>query len=354
VSAAVGVGLVLANGRRAERRLRRDRRPGVRPGEGVAQALQRMALVQADLAVEQLEGITPANAGKAVHEARKAIKRLRTIVRLLAPLLGADRCAAEDRALKQAARGLSGSRDAEVLLATLKHLERRERKRLGRRREVRRLCRSLERERDVAQRRMLEDAVALRLTLGELRSFRARAGGWQLGHRTGIVAVEPGLKRIYRQGRRRMRRAARGKGAQTRAMHRWRKRVKDLRYAAEMLDQLDHRGDPLESAPGRKAKGARRKRDRMLSKVARRADALGELLGEDHDLAVLAAWVQRHGKGAGASRRLRRRLIGRIAKRRRKLRRRALRDGRRLYRRGTGRFVRRVAQACERRAPGVS
>jgi CHAD domain-containing protein len=351
---ALGVGLILANGRLSERRQRRERRPGVLAGEQVAEALRRMALGQVNLALEQLEGITAANAAEAVHEARKAIKRLRTIMRLLEGVLGRPRCAAEDGALRAAARGLSGSRDAEVLLATLEGLVRREGKRLKRARGVRRLRRRLERERDAAQQRMLEDPAALRLVVGELRAFRARASDWQLDDRHGIAPVEAGLRRIYGQGRRRWRRAGRGGGSRTRAMHRWRKRVKDLRYATEMLGQLDRGPGSMSTALGLAGRGTPGKPDRMLRTTARRADKLGELLGEEHDLAVLGEWVQEQGKQAGATRRERRRLIKRIAKRRRKLRKRALRDGGRLYRRGTGKFLRRVAKADKRRAFEVS
>jgi CHAD domain-containing protein len=112
-----------------------------------------------------------------------------------------------------------------------------------------------------------------------------------------------------------------------RTLHEWRKRVKDLRYVAEML-------------------GAH--------KVAKRADELGELLGEEHDLAVLAQRVRREAKAGRASgapgRRARKRLLKLIASRRRKLRKRALRDGERLYGRKPARFVRRVRKRAALRS----
>jgi CHAD domain-containing protein len=123
-------------------------------------------------------------------------------------------------------------------------------------------------------------------------------------------------------------------------MHRWRKRVKDLRYAAEMLQQTQQ--------PGPEGHGA----DAHLRRVAKRADDLGEMLGEDHDLAVLAERVRtatkRRGRGRSRkSRPLRRStrntLLKLIARRRRKLRKRALRDGERLYRRSAKLFVRRLS-----------
>src|SRR5258707_1170286 len=71
--------------------------------------------------------------------------------------------------------------------------------------------------------------------LEELRAMRGRVGAWQLAEPGGIGAIEPALERLYSGGRRRMRRAARSGGAGGRKLHEWRKRVKDLRYAAEML-----------------------------------------------------------------------------------------------------------------------
>ncbi len=192
--------------------------------------------------------------------------------------------------------------------------------------------------------------------VGELRVLRGRVQAWSLPHREGIETVEVGLVRIYRQGRRRRRRAARGKGDRGRAMHQWRKRVKDLRYAAQMLQ----RRDP--DSAGAAAQGKRRARGNgharadhgpeleHLRRLARRADELGELLGEEHDLALLAGRLQTGAKQS-AGRRLavgrgtRATLLKIISRRRRALRRKALRGGKRLYRRKPGKFERRVARA---------
>jgi hypothetical protein len=92
--------------------------------------------------------------------------------------------------------------------------------------------------------------------------------------------------------------------------------------------------------------------------MARRADELGEVLGEDHDLAVLGELARRCGRGAGAAPRLGRRprkaLLKAIAKRRRKLRRRALKDGKRLYGDPTRRFVRSTEKTFARAAAAAA
>jgi hypothetical protein len=139
-------------------------------------------------------------------------------------------------------------------------------------------------------------------------------------------------------------------------MHEWRKRVKDLRYAAEMLD----RADPDDRADGGRDKRGRRRRKRArgsgdagyLHRIARRADELGELLGDEHDLVLLATRVRAGRAGAPKAERVgrgtRRALLTLIARRRKRLRKQALRDGRRLYRRTPKEFLRRVRSAYAR------
>ena len=82
---------------------------------------------------------------------------------------------------------------------------------------------------------------------------------------------------------------------------------------------------------------------------SRRSDALGELLGQEHDLFLLAQRV-RDGRG-DCGRGTRRTLLKLIERRRERLRMRAVRDGARLYgrrpRKLLGRFRR--AYAAEAR-----
>jgi hypothetical protein len=76
------------------------------------------------------------------------------------------------------------------------------------------------------------------------------------------------------------------------------------------------------------------------------------LLGDEHDLAVLEEYVRAQGRRGGragvrigsGSRKTLRRLI---AKRRRELRKQALRQGERLYRRSPRKFLVRVGRAQE-------
>jgi CHAD domain len=358
VAIRVGVSLARAErDRRAAREQReRERQFALLGDERLGDGLRRMALGQLDLTIDLLadDGAMPAE--KAVHEIRKALKRLRALIRLLEDELGEQAYASESAVLREAGRRVAGARDAEVIVRTLDELIRRHPGKLAHRRGVTRLRARLAAERGSAAQRALGDRQTRAQLLADLRAARGRVAGWSLSDADGIQAVEAALKRLYSEGRRRHGRALRATGARARAMHEWRKRVKDLRYAAEMLD----RADPDDRAGGRRGKGGkrRRKRDRArgkagyLHRTARRADELGELLGDEHDLVLLAARVRAERAGGRKKERVgrgtRRALLKLIAKRRKRLRKQALRDGRRLYRRTPKEFVRRARSSHER------
>jgi CHAD domain-containing protein len=381
-TAAVGVGVALARAGRDRRtsrsQLARERQFAMLPTEGLAVGLKRIALGQLELAIEMLvteDGQSLSES--AVHEARKALKRLRALIRLLEDELGEQVFARENAVLREAGRRLSAARDAEVMVATLEDLMRRYPGELAHRRGVVRLHAAVRAERERVVQQSLGDGSAAADALDELRGVRRRVIAWSLSDRPGIETVEPALKRLYGRGRRRYRRVALGRGNLTLALHLWRKRVKELRYAAEMLDRADPDDragaraswTPHGFTPGaaggklvgrgrrrnRRRKQARRRREALyIRRVARRADELGELLGAEHDLAVLAARVRSPADAAttaGAAtapvpgRGARRVLLRLIAKRRRRLRKQALREGKRLYRRGPKRFSARVRSA---------
>ncbi|HUH81353.1 MAG TPA: CHAD domain-containing protein, partial [Solirubrobacteraceae bacterium] len=240
-SAAIGLGLTLARAgreRRAERRRNGSRRLGVLGGESLSDGLKRMATEQLELAIEQLSARNGAGpAEEAIHEARKALKRLRTMVRMLEPTLGEQALAQETGALRDAAAQLSAARDAEVMLATLEGLVERHPRKLDRR-GVRRLRARLAEERDQARAQTLGDPVRMALVIADLSACRLRVQTWEPPPKDRERdLLEPGLRRLYGAGRRRYKRAKSSNGERALAMHEWRKRVKDLRYLGELLQR---------------------------------------------------------------------------------------------------------------------
>jgi hypothetical protein len=87
--------------------------------------------------------------------------------------------------------------------------------------------------------------------------------------------------------------------------------VKDLRYGAETLTQDG--------------------RPKRVRRLARDADRLGELLGKEHDLVLLADRVQANAGLFAADPKTRKILLRAIKRRRKRLRKRALHSAERLY-----------------------
>jgi CHAD domain-containing protein len=358
VAIRVGVGLARAERDRrvASAERARARQFALLPGEQLWEGLRRMALGQLDMAIELLANDGGVPAAKAIHEIRKALKRLRALIGLLEDELGEQAYAHESAVLREAGRSVARARDAEVIVGTLDELIRLHPGKLAHRRGVARLRARLAAERDMAAQGAIGDRASRAQVLGDLRGVRERVARWSLSDAAGIQAVEPAVRRLYRQGARRHSRAVRGRGGRGRAMHEWRKRVKDLRYVAEMLDRADpavraHRGG------GGRRRGKRGHGSRQagyLRRVARRADELGERLGDEHDLVMLAARVRAARGSAPKAERIgrgtQRALLKLIARRRTTLRKQALREGRRLYGRSAKEFMRRVRSSYERRA----
>ncbi len=368
-SLAVGFGLVLARAERERREARFKRVPakmrrfGLLPGETPANGYRRIALAQLDIAIEHLQGASRPAPEEAVHETRKAIKRARALMRLLEGELGVKRADRERALLGDAAARLAGARDAEVMVSALDALVKRHPRKLGGRRGVAELRADLERERRRASARTPGDAPTRERVAEELARVRVRVTEWKLpASRSAAKLTEPGLEHIYRAGRAGARRAGRrgdrgrrrrgSSGAGARAFHRWRKHVKDLRYATEVLDVREAEMVSIEGRSKDKSKGkaagkrTRKQRKRAAAqgkraaKIARRADALGEMLGEEHDLMLLGERVRAHGQLRRGRKGTRRRLLKAISRRRARLRKRALRDGERLYASKPRRFVR--------------
>jgi CHAD domain-containing protein len=289
------------------------RRFRLRDGERVPDGVPRIACGQLDMSIERLEGHTDEELGTAVHETRKSLKRSRATVRLARDELGDDAYRRENSAFRDAGRRLAGARDSRVLLETLDALSERYPDEAPRAR-FDRFRRTLVAEHAAAQRR-LHDGAATAEVLSELREARARVPDWAL-EREGLDALAPGLKRIYRRGRRAYRAARREPS--TESLHELRKRVKDLWYAAQIVRP---------ASPN------------QMKRTARRAHELSNLIGEDHDLAILGQRaLERRDRFHDET------AVGELAKlierRRDELQREAMKLGKRLFRKKPRKFVR--------------
>jgi CHAD domain-containing protein len=288
--------------------------------EGIATGVRRIVQAELARAIDELEGRRSGDTGTAVHEARKHVKKSRAAIRLVREDLGAELRRDENAALRDAQGRLSGARDAEVLVETLARLEESSDGRVPAAAAA--ALRDALRKRRDAARRQGHDQRAEAIT--ELQAVRRRVESWPLDDES-FAAAAQGLRRTYRDGRRAQDAATATDDPE--AWHEWRKRVKDLWYAARILRP----GAPLE-----------------LGAVVDEADGLAELLGDHNDLAVLRVAVDEHA-GATTDHQAAQ-LRGVIDDAATALRRRAVPLGLRLYAEPPKRFVARVAAYMESRA----
>jgi CHAD domain-containing protein len=230
--------------------------------EGVPEGLRRIAAGRASKATERLAAADEESLAAAIHGARKDLKKLRALLRLIRTELGKGFFAAENRRYRDAGRLLSGSRDAEVKLETLIRLRERydDLPEAG--------CRlwekALEAERDEIAAglgddgRVDEAARTIEEGRDRIRERSLGGAGWKL--------VEPGLTETYRGGRRAMKRVLADPSPEN--VHAWRKRGKDLWYQLRIVD---------------------RAWPELIGETAEQAHAFTDCLGDHHDLALLDA-----------------------------------------------------------------
>jgi CHAD domain-containing protein len=229
--------------------------PQLTPGTALRQVAER----ELDQALACLREPSP----EKIHQARKSLKKLRAWLRLLRGELG-TLYALLNRLLRDAGRSLSGQRDADVALQTLRRL------RLGRQLtapQYHALRTLLSRDRacgdiDAAASRARRLMKAARVYFNEL-DLKG------LDTDTGEIT----LKRHLRTQRSRCRRQLQRVGSRPRAeaLHDWRKQVKYLGYQHGLLaPRLRDAGDDVAALK-----------------------ALGETLGLHHDFHALAQRLER-------------------------------------------------------------
>ena len=122
-AAIAGVGIGAERARRSRRsRLRRDRRRyRLRSGEPLPAALHRILDGRFEVAIAELE-CRGGDRARAVHDARTAIKRLRSALRLVRDALGEKRYRDVNAELRAAAHALARARDAVAVREALEDL----------------------------------------------------------------------------------------------------------------------------------------------------------------------------------------------------------------------------------------
>jgi CHAD domain-containing protein len=235
------------------------------PRESLPRGIRRIYAEQLEGAVGGLRGAEGDERDAAVHDARKRIKKSRAVLRLVRDEVGKKTYKQENRALRDVGRKLSDARDAAVLVETVERLG--EHVPLARR-SLGPLHQVLEARRQEAVGAVVGAEGAMADAADELERILARADRWSL-EGDDFSVLEKGVKRSYGRGRDGFA-AARSKSTDER-MHEARKHVKDLWYHTRILK-------PVWPGP--------------MDQLVDATDRLADILGEDHDLAVLAETVR--------------------------------------------------------------
>jgi CHAD domain-containing protein len=224
---------------------------------------EQVATITGILRVECAEGPSAAD----IHRARTCLKRLRALLRLVRGEIARAVFTAAEGTFRDMGKRLAPARSTAVLVSTLDRITA-EYDLIGED-EIERLravlvaaaqrarCTTLTTEKRLALAEKLDETVA------RLERVRFTNSGWE--------ALREGVRRTYRQGRKASEELR--DAPETSGLHAWRRRVKELWYDLSLLSRL-----PV----------------RDLPETTEQARLLSELLGEDHDLAMLAAELSRH------------------------------------------------------------
>ncbi|MGH8023122.1 MAG: CHAD domain-containing protein [Limisphaerales bacterium] len=228
--------------------------------ESVTRSARRVCRERLDHALERLGQGAGADG---VHETRRAIKKLRAVLRLVRAGIGKTAYDEAANALRASAHRLNAMRDAQVRLSALEDVAKRANGAIAPQL-LRKLKDALLKNRQMEEQKFGKSADAAKRFLfearGQLASLKVAPNQWK--------AVGAGLKKIYRRGRKAWAIAKCQPSPQH--FHEWRRRVKDLSNQLRLL---------------------RRARPRKVKARMQELDRLADILGDDHDLFMLGQFA---------------------------------------------------------------
>lgn len=228
--------------------------------EPMGDALRRVILERLDHAIHGLTGA--AHPDVAVHDARKDIKKLRSLLRLVRSDLGGSLVRRENAALRDASALLAASRDAAARAETVQALADHVHGRVPQD-----TFTALADAVGAGGDDPAGDPAALQAGADALSDIRARVASWPLERCTWTTARR-GMDRTYRRGR--DARAVVVQDPTPEHLHDWRKRAKDLWYQQRLI---------ADAWPA------------ILKAQAHQAALLTKIIGDDHDLSELRAAI---------------------------------------------------------------
>ena len=284
----------------------------LKQGASISNEIRRIVLKQLEAAISELHTVGDPQSDDAVHDARRRVKKIRAIIRLVRPVL--DKAyRAVDRDLSTVSRLLAPVADGRGIVETLQELEHRYSASLPKR--VLAVARAGVLRNGARADREAHARGILKIAAGTLRSERTRVKHWQI-RGDGFRVIAPGLEESYRRARRMM--IMTWSKPKPSNFHTWRRYVKDHWFHIRLLE-------------GRCGF--------HLVSYERRIEALDGILGEYHNVILLRDLLVTDGslprEEAARCRRI-------VARYQRVLRRHAEILGARIYTERPRRFVRRV------------
>ncbi|MGB3615264.1 MAG: CHAD domain-containing protein [Elainellaceae cyanobacterium] len=237
----------------------------LKSSEALSKTIKRIAHEQIEASIDVLSQASYGNHDKGVHQARKHFKKMRSLVRLVEGDIGTKAYKRESACFRDAGHQLEALRDSQVRLQAFDAL-------------LSHYTEFVESDSfDDIRQVLLEEYTAVHDTSGSdrdiatkvipaLRRANHRVDRWNISDRWS--ALEYGLYKQYARGYRAFDTVTQQPSPEN--LHDWRKRVKDLWCHLRLLSPL---WPPL------------------LKAWSNQAKTLSELLGDDHDLAVLRTYL---------------------------------------------------------------
>jgi CHAD domain-containing protein len=269
--------------------------------ESVSKAIRRLSCRRMEHAVECLKDCGRA---EAVHCARKDIKKVRAVLRIVRTRLPKREFRRLTRFLRQAAKQLAALRDTHIKAKTLRDLKRHFKGQLASE-ALRHVREELRRDFDEEMKRFGKEKSGRTVTrilnhvAKECKRLKVGGKGWR--------ALEPGIKAAYSEGQKVFQAVMKDSSPEN--FHTWRKQAKDLWYQVTLLQPVW---------------------PEQMDAMAHELETLGEYLGNDHDLFVLRKSVEEKCTSDSNARALEI-LNGLVEQRHRVLRAAALELGSRFY-----------------------
>jgi len=280
-------------------------------GESIPEGIRRIVHEETASVLSELAHSAGKRRDEGIHEARKSIKKIRGLLRLVRPELG-RLYRTENTRLGDVGRKLSEIRDATAIIEVFDGLVAKHQNGLQKD-TLTPIRKGLE-----ASKRQMELQPGMREAVkratAALRSLQKRVDAWPL-RQEGFRALAPGLKERYRRGRRAM--AVAQKDGTAENYHEWRKRVKDHWYHVRLLESLW---------------------TEVMQEHEHSLHDLETWLGDDHNLVLLRAKLEEEPQNYGDDKAVRL-FLALVNQEQKELREKSISLGERIYERKPRRFV---------------